>query len=406
MTQPTEAEKWPEVFGDAEDDDSPRGAAATLPQNWDKVMTAIGDLPDLLVGAPEAESAEGVRYLLRFLSAGLRICIEADDADAPMLTRSIENRMSWGLDNPDTTYLYTRLDPGGTYRLHGSKGTARHFEIQVNTGHQGDGDVQGWKANLWWRGDDLSEEIDIEIPPTEDASFLFIRQYFSDWATEIPATLNVERLDLPLPPNPIDNDSIDARLGLLATWLREGASGWDQISRAFLDGMAPDASESEIQPFMASTEGSGLKGQAYGMGAWRCEPGEAVVITVAPPRSRYWSLSLCDRYWQSIDYAQRQSSLNDSQAVPDETEDGTFSFVISHQDPGVANWLDPGGKTGGTLAVRYLLPETDPTAVTQHRVSLTDLDDQLPAGAAKTDPASRQKLLRDRQQQIAERLRW
>ena len=406
MTQQDEINKWPEIYGRTEELASTRGARTALPQNWATAMEAIGDLPKLLADAPPAESAEGVRYLLRFLSAGLRICIEADDAEAPMLTRSIENRMSWGLDNPDTTYLYTRLDPGGTYRLHGSKGTARHFEIQVNTGHQGDGHIQGWKANLWWRGDDLSDDIDIEIPPTDDASFLFIRQYFSDWATEIPATLNVERLDRPLPPSQIDDDAINARLGLLTTWLREGATGWDQISRAFLDGMAQDTIESEIHPLLASTEGSGLKGQAYGMGPWRCESGEAVVITATPPPSRYWSLSLCDRYWQSIDYAQRQSSLNDSQAVPDETSDGTITFVVSHEAPGVANWLDAGGRSGGTLAVRYLLPETEPTTVTLNRIPLAELENHLPTGVVRTDPKNRQRVLRMRQYQIASRLRW
>lgn len=406
MSEPTEAEKWPELFGDAEDDTSSRGMAPTLPKNWTDVLAAISELPNLLDGAPEAETAEGVRYLLRFLAAGLRICIEADDAAAPMLARSIENRMSWGLDNPDTTYLYTRLDPGGTYRLHGSKGTARHLEIQVNTGHQGDGDIQGWKANLWWSGDDLGDQIDLEIPPTDNASFLFVRQYFSDWAGEVPATLDVQRLDRPLPPVPLDGDSLDSRLELLAMWLRTGGSGWDQISRAFLEGMATDAAESQIQPFVTADELSGLKGQAYGMGPWRCEPDEAVIITATPPPSRYWSLSLCDRFWQSIDYAQRQSSLNDSQATPDDAGDGTVTMVICHEDPGVANWLDAGGRSAGTLAVRYLLPDTDPTAVLLRRVPLSDLDLELPAGVARTDSSSRQQVLRNRQQQIAERLRW
>ncbi|HEX9682476.1 MAG TPA: hypothetical protein VGA13_05305 [Acidimicrobiales bacterium] len=375
--------------------------------SWRDVMAAVGELPRLLSDAPDAEAAEGVRYLLRFVAAGIRICVEADDTDAPMLTRSIEHRMSWGLDNPDTTYLYSRLAPTGTYRLSGSRGSARHLEIQVNSGHQGDGDFAGWEATWWRTGDDLGSTVDVEIPPTEGGSFLLIRQYFSDWWSEEPAVLDLQRVDVGLPPPPLDPTTLEQRLGLLAQWLRGGASCWDELSRGLIGGVAPDATEWTVQPFLPPDSASGLKGQAYGMGGWRCASDEALVLTVAPPAARYWGVSLCDRYWQSIDFGQRQSSLNDSQAVADDDLDSRFTMVVAHDDPGVANWLDPGGRSAGSLAVRYLMPRSETLpAVHVRRMALDELDGALPPGLARVDPAERQGALRRRQQAISRRLRW
>ncbi|MBW3662378.1 MAG: DUF1214 domain-containing protein [Actinobacteria bacterium] len=372
---------------------------------WADLLAAIGELPRLLADVPDHERPEGMRYLLRFLAAGIRICIEADDADAPMLTRSIEHRMSWGLDNPDTTYLYTRLDPGGRYRLRGTRGSARHLEIQVNTGHQGDGDFAGWQATWWRSGDDLDDPIDIEIPPTEDASFLLVRQYFSDWMTEEPATLDIGRVDTTLPPAPLDALTLAARLDLLRQWLRTGGACWDQLARGLLGSLPEESSVWEVQPFLPPEGASGLKGQAYGMGPWTCAPDEAVIVELEPPHSRYWSVSLCDRFWQSIDFAQRQSSLNDSQAEPG--ADGRYVFVISHGDPRVANWLDPGNRTAGTIAVRYLFPEGDRVPpVRLRRLPRQALEEHLSADEPRVDTDERQRRLRERQAAVAARLRW
>ena len=123
---------------------------------WSRLASAVDTLPELLAGVPETERAEGYRYLLRFLAAGIRVCIEHDDTVTPDLTRSIEHRMTWGLDNPDCTYRYTRIDGAGTYRITGTPGSARHLEFQVNTGHQGDGDFAGWRAVSSLTGDDLT----------------------------------------------------------------------------------------------------------------------------------------------------------------------------------------------------------------------------------------------------------
>jgi hypothetical protein len=358
-----------------------------------------------------ARPAEGLRYLLRFLAAGIAVCIEHDDTDTPELGHMIEDRMSWGLDNPDTLYNYARVRGDATYRIVGTRGTACHIEFQVNTGHQSDGDFAGWRAVSALPGDDIECDDNGSFVITlgrehaegnwmaldEDASFLLIRQYFDDWEHETPWELAIERVDGVLPPVPLSDDIMAARVGLLLEWLDIGLRCWDDISRGLLGAPVGD-----VTPFLPPDEASGLKGQAYGMAPWRCAPDEAVVLELRPPECRMWGISLCDRYWQSIDFADRQSSINSAQAVL--TPGGIFVGVIAHDDPGVANWLDPGDETEGTLALRYLFPDGLPTL--QYRtVPRADLDASLPVDTPRITPAARQAVLRRRRLAVARRYR-
>lgn len=373
------------------------------PEVWSALVQRIARLGELAYGddvpADDQARAEAVRYLLRFLAAGIAVCVEHDDTETPELGRMTENRMSWGLDNPDCLYSYTRVRGDAVYRIRGNRGTATHLELQVNTGHFGDGDFMGWRAVSALDGDALvtDEHGEFELwlapdgrvpvvvsPSTErpahlanqmriddTASFLLVRQYFGDWERERPADLVIDNLDAHLPPLPLSGEALAPRLDLLGQWLDVGARCWRDLSAGLL------ANEpAAITPFLPPASASGLKGQAYGMGSFRCGPDEAVILELDPPQARLWGLSLCDRSWQSIDFAAHTSSLNSFQSVL--TGDGRFVGVISQDPPGVANWLDPAGHTAGTLAVRYLFADSLPTL--EYRVvHRADLERALPA---------------------------
>ena len=77
------------------------------------------------------------------------------------------------------------------------------------------------------------------------------------------------------------------------------------------------------------------------IGSWKLAPDEALLVEVVPPRGLYWSYSLGNPWWETIDYGAHQSSLNGHQASID--EDGMLRAVIAHEDPGIANWLDTAG---------------------------------------------------------------
>lgn len=382
---------------------------------WSDLSDRVRALHDVVMarvpGDDPALAAEGLRYLTRYLAAGIAVCVAHDDTADPELGRMTENRMSWGMDNPDCLYTYSRIACDGAYRVSGRRGSACHIEFQVNTGHFGDGDFTGWQAVGAVGGDDLETgpdgtfELSLGGAPrarnhialNERASFLLVRQYFDDWERERPADLFIERTDVTLPRPPIGMPDVEGHLATLATWLETGARCWADLGAAIAG-----AEPGPITPFVPPASASGLKGQAYGMGAYRCEPDEAVLLALAPPRCRMWSVSLADLFWQSLEIATRQTSLNGTQAVAD--ADGVVRIVLAHRDPGVWNWLDAGGHRRGTLALRYLMPDTIPT-MTCETVPFADVGARLPATARRCTPAERDQALRRRARQVAARYR-
>ncbi len=389
---------------------------------WGRFAAQVDALADLVwsdsLAHDDLLQAEGMRYLLRYLAAGIEICIEYDDTVHPELGVLIENRRSWGLDNPDTNYGFCRLAPDASYLLTGEPGSARHVEVQVDSGHFADGRFAEWRALSRLTADEMVTDPDgmvrIHIAterPLEarnwmatgpDADFLHVRQYFSDWESERPWGWTIERVGAPYPPTALSPADMEARLDLLGQWLTSGAHCWADLGR----GLASTPAD-RIHAFEAPLTATGLGGQAYGMGGYNCEPDEVVVLDFDPPTARYWSVSLATWFWESPDAANRQCSLNDHQAVVD--VDGRVRMVISHDDPGVANWIDTGGHRRGTVAVRFLLADAAPE-VRLRRMPRSDMTNALSAdlGGAHTalvGPAERSEQLRSRRDALTRRYR-
>jgi hypothetical protein len=384
---------------------------------WQELCDTLRDASHLVLGegAPDdaVDRAEGFLYLTRLLANGINVCVELADPDHPEFGRMIEFPSRWGLDSPDCLYLYASVRDGARYRLFGRPGGANHLDIQVNFGHFASGDIASWGtvASLSGpqleRGPDGTIEVAIGgeprdrnwLPLAPDAEFLLVRQYFADWENEPPADLYVERTDATGAVPRLHPDELLRRLDRLRDWMTRGGALWDAMSRGML-GLPPN--HVIFHQADASAERAGLRGQAYGMGNFTCAPDEAVVVEFTPPPCRHWSVSLADRWWESIDYASRQSSLNGHQARLD--GDGVFRGVIAHADPGVANWLDTAGHERGTLAIRFLLPETE-THPRLRAVKLVDLSSSLPADTPRVSPAQRAATLSARRRAVWRRFR-
>ena len=298
---------------------------------WKAFSCKVHDLADIVwnddTPSDPLTRAEGARYLLRFLSAGLRVCLELDDTDHPFIDYNIYGRMSWGLDNPDCNYSYARLNPANTYRIKGKIGSAKNLEFQVTTGHHADGQFMDWQSVSALRGSDLT--LDSEggfelivssdraalsgcnsLEMNSDSNFLLIREFFADWENEKPSSFTMEVVNANYPPEPLSTAQVANHFDLLNQWLDLGANCWRQFAAGIL------ANEpSDIVPFLPPAGAAALGGQAYGMGSFQLEKDEAVILEFTPPDCLVWSLSLCDSFFQSIEYEHRQSSLNGHQSV-------------------------------------------------------------------------------------------
>jgi hypothetical protein len=112
----------------------------------------------------------------------------------------------------------------------------------------------------------------------------------------------------------------------------------------------------------------------YHGGRFRLEPGQALVVTVHQPERPfvYWGLTLTSPWMESFDYRYTTTALNNVTAQ--RSDDGSWQLVIAAADPGpgVANWLDTGGRLEGYMLVRWCLAD-DPPHPTCELVSVADL---------------------------------
>ena len=131
--------------------------------------------------------------------------------------------------------------------------------------------------------------------------------------------------------------------------------------------------------------------------------GEALLIECEPPQARYWSFQLYSIPWfESLDVANRLTSLNDVQVIVD--VDGLVRVVVAATDPGLTNWLDTEGRADGLLSYRWVWSETTPVPRCQV-VSLAELDSEVPAAAQRLDPTARRAQIAARRAALARRFR-
>jgi hypothetical protein len=118
---------------------------------------------------------------------------------------------------------------------------------------------------------------------------------------------------------------------------------------------------------------------------------------------RYWNVQLSDPLWNAIDWLNHQSSLNGGQARID--SDGKFRAVIALDDPGVPNWLDPGGWCEGAIMLRWTEASSGPAPILKS-VPIADLHDHLPGETPPFTSEARDVALRHRRRSVQLRRRW
>jgi hypothetical protein len=117
---------------------------------------------------------------------------------------------------------------------------------------------------------------------------------------------------------------------------------------------------------------------------------DALVVTIKPNNARYFTVPVTNLWTITDDYWNEQTSLNNAQAVAN--PDGTFTFVISVNDPGVYNWVSTGGLSQGTISIRFQdldLGSTVTPTVTSQLVTLQQLGEVLPSSTEYVNPSQR-----------------
>jgi hypothetical protein len=392
-----------------------------LARAWAEFCAELGDAGQFVFEASQPaddiDRAEGVRHVLRMLARAIGSEMENGDVDHPELGWVYPSKI--GQDNPDGLYQVAPIDLRHGYRLSGNVGSVRYLGLTLMTFNFGDGPVE---QLLTINGDALPTNPEGEfevvfspapapdgVPPgtwyrlPPKVCRLLVRQFFADWEHELPADLHLECLDPDGPAARLDADDVIGRLAGISREMRELVPCWNAYARGHLD-------RGEVNSFahvparnVADVEGlGGSVEQAYGQ-CWFClGPDEALLYEVAVPECRYWNLQLGDIWYQSLDWVNHQSSLNDFQAVVD--DDGVFRAVVAHRDPGVANWLDTVGTAQGCITYRWNQAATTPVP-SLRLVRFDEIDASVPNSTRRLSPEARAESLARRRRGALRRFR-
>jgi hypothetical protein len=308
----------------------------------------------------------------------------------------------WGMDCPDCLYTGAGLRGGDTYRLWGNRGTARYVGLQTMAGMASTANVLLDEIALEPNGDfeivlSADEHPGNWMQIADDATQLVVRHFFYDWDTEVPSSLSIERLSGPPPAGP-RQDPVDPQAAMARQLVALGDFVEANLD-FFLQFARPENPNSFNPPFDGTAMGAAAENRPV-IGSFQLAPDEALVVEVEPPRGLYWSYSIGNPWWETIDYARHQSSLNGHQAVID--ADGMLRVVIAHEDPGFANWLDTAGHGEGPVILRCVRTETAPVPATRV-VPFAEVADALPAGTRRLSPEERAATMDARARGVARR---
>jgi hypothetical protein len=317
--------------------------------------------------------------------------------------------------NPDDIYVFSPIRGDLTYRVSGNRGTCKILsfttqavmsgtvdEMPANKAHNDYDDVDLGLA----LGEDFEVIFSAEPPVGHtgkwakidpQAGAMFVRYRMYDWASETDPVLSIECLDPVLPKPRLTPEQILDRISEMAKFPKRKTNLYFPMQNGVMERVGWNVFEPIRMP-------GALVKQVYWPANFQFDPDEALIIeTEIPKRAPYWNIQLNDPYFNALEYVYRLSSTNGAMARL--SSDGKFRAVISLNDPGIPNWLDPAGYTEGGIYGRWYDCDSEPLP-TIRRVKLTELNDFLPADTPAVTAEQRAEELRIRVRACQRRRRW
>jgi Protein of unknown function (DUF1214) len=373
----------------------------------------LGRLPISMRDDPQVVQ-ESMRLLMGGLQRGLTDAVIGDRRH-PMFVPELSITQNIFQPNADTVYKSAMIDGAGSYRLRGTRGTTRMFVLAqlgpdtIRTGQHGPALFQYDFDDLTLDADCMFDVIVSQTRPEghkgdwwqldPKAEKFMVRIVGCAWGHEREPRFGIDRLDLPPSAGRRSADDLAFRLSEVATIARNCALAFpDKVDQIRAAG---HTNSLNVVDFAQMT---GLARQSYYEGAYDLADDEALITEVRiPAQVDYWSLILTNEIYETTDWINNQSTLNDAQAVVD--SDGIFRAVISARDPGVMNWLDTSGYPKGAVQGRWFGADERPTP-TMVKVKLSDVAAHLPADTKRVSLDERDAAMRDRRIRAQMRTIW
>ncbi|AFM16436.1 hypothetical protein Mycch_1639 [Mycolicibacterium chubuense NBB4] len=342
-------------------------------------------------------------------------------------------------DNPDTVYRFMGVNKTSTYVITGrfTGEMPADTTFSVLTGLSGTtaavlsaGDLQigsDGSFTITVSGDPAAPGQVNHLQLTSDSTLIAVRNTLSDWNSQPPMELAIERVSGP-------RDSLFSQLGGFAIPLIGPAVTNSRLLTTLVSlvpaipdpppilrgtvtalvmalGLSREAkyikvatTDPQTGEIVAPNElpepsrnAEFLATQLQSAGYFQLADTKALVVTVDPGSAGYFVVPVTNLWTITDDYWDQQTSLNNAQAVAN--PDGTYTIVITPTDPGVRNWVSTGGLNQGTISIRF--QDVDPASadlptVSAQVVALDHLGSVLP-------PQSQYVTAAERQDQLARR---
>lgn len=325
--------------------------------------------PDTLIGPQDYVDAH--QAIAHYLSWGFDGLFQRD-ANHPRFTRIFTPGRSLLGDNPDVLYFDAPVAPEREYRVTGETKGAEYVSITVEAGTVwgaiGNVIVAVLNDESFDVDDDGWFTITLGGPPRprnwvalpDGASSITTRHYFetTHHAQSDPTRVPTMRIEVvggaPAPPRPSD-DGLAEGFRRVTAYLRAMTLDRPPLGEGPQFSWVSTVPNVFNPPAKPGNLGLAAADAAYAFAPFVLGPDEALVMEGSWPECRYGSVSLWNRFLQMFDYTNRSVSLNRAQTVAG--DDGRFTIVVAHEDPGVANWLDTEGRAFGIVYWRFMLPD-------------------------------------------------
>ena len=362
-------------------------------QAWDDLCDTLKAAGRIVVretpdGDPR-DRVEGFRYLTRMVAmASARAVERRTPGMRPQPIRLIPPplRGGQGVQSPNQDHIVTPVDSRYRYRVTGALGSAyTHLSawsppIPDDAGAFGIGlDAEEHLADfnpnmaltphsfvladLAAADGTVDFVLSVDDPGDGRAWFpmtpltreLMGRVVYEDRSAQSPPRLEIRGLDQhPRPATP-EPDDMSARLAVaaqLVLGLLSDYGGWtrDLLTR-----------ENQLTFTREWYEriGGSPDDRHFEFGYWRLQPGTALVVEFDESRCQHWNFQLCNHWMENLaDYGRGRGYVDSHGAV--RGPGGRVRIVVAAADPGVANWIDPGGRDHGVMGLRFVQPETVP----------------------------------------------
>ncbi|WP_215923378.1 DUF1214 domain-containing protein [Nocardia albiluteola] len=309
----------------------------------------------------------------------------------------------YGIENPDNVYRDAAFDPHSTYEIHG----VRHNPGPTQLNFEMRDAIPGTTVFNSEAGTQIDSLSDDKITFAPDGSFtitvsadgqpgtpnhlliqkdkpswLAVRDLLNDWGTENPVDLEIKRVSGKTAPSAPSTDDLAHQA---AQTLSTTAPFWLKYFNTYVYAHPTNT----LVPAWGRPGG---RGEAS-YGSFGLADDQAMVITLDPTGFKSMGIQLTDPWGVAYEYRTKTSSLNTTQATPN--PDGTYTYVISKNDPGIANWLDPDGHTAGMVSLRWQQSIPGQTSSPSQAVravaivKLSDLSSKLPTGFPTVTPQQR-----------------